>query len=89
MRSLYERCQTCVKVLGQNSDWFGVEQGVRQVCVMSPCCERSKGNFVGAMKCMEETTEQVLLFANNQMRVAEKNEEVKGNLSMLDEIKRW
>ena len=41
------------------------------------------------MKCMEETTEQVLLFANNLMRVAEKNEEVKGNLSMLDEIKRW
>ena len=37
------------------------------------------------MKCMEETTEQVLLFANNLMRVAEKNEEVKGNLSMLDE----
>ena len=34
---------------------------------------------------MEETTEQVLLFANNLMRVAEKNEEVKGNLRMLDE----
>ena len=34
---------------------------------------------------MEETTEQVLLFANNLMHVAEKNEEVKGNLRMLDE----
>ena len=36
MRSLYERCQACGRVLGQNSDWFEVEQGVRQGCVMSP-----------------------------------------------------
>ena len=36
VRSLYERCQVCVRVLGQNSDWFEVEQGVRQGCVMSP-----------------------------------------------------
>ena len=36
VRSLYERCQACVRVLGQNSDWFEVEQGVRQGCVMSP-----------------------------------------------------
>ena len=36
VRSLYERCQACVRVLRQNSDWFGVEQGVRQGCVMSP-----------------------------------------------------
>ena len=25
-----------VRVSGQNSDWFEVEQGVRQGCVMSP-----------------------------------------------------
>ena len=36
VKSLYERCQACVRVLGQNSDWFGVEHGVRQGCVMSP-----------------------------------------------------
>ncbi len=36
VRSLYERCQACGRVLGQNSDWFEVEQGVRQGCVMSP-----------------------------------------------------
>ena len=32
VRSQYERCQAYVRVLGQNSDWFGVEQGVRQGC---------------------------------------------------------
>ena len=36
VRALYERCQMSVRVLGQNSDWFDVEQGVRQGCVMSP-----------------------------------------------------
>ena len=35
MRSLYKRCQACLRVLGQNSDWFGVKQEVRQGCVMS------------------------------------------------------
>ena len=34
---------------------------------------------------MEETTVQVLLFANNLMCMAEKNEEVERNLRMLDE----
>ena len=29
VRSLYDRCQARVRVLGQTSDWFGAEQGVR------------------------------------------------------------
>ena len=36
VRSLYDRCQARVRVLGQTSDWFGAEQGVRYGCVMSP-----------------------------------------------------
>ena len=27
VNSLYEKCQACVRVLGQNSDWFGVQGG--------------------------------------------------------------
>ena len=36
VRSMYVNCEACVKVQGGTSDWFKVEQGVRQGCVMSP-----------------------------------------------------
>ena len=36
VKSLYMGCEGCVRVLGENSEWFKVKQGVRQGCVMSP-----------------------------------------------------
>ena len=30
VRSMYVNCEACVTVLGSKSDWFKVEQGVRQ-----------------------------------------------------------
>lgn len=36
VKSMYVNCQTYVKVLGGKSNWFTVEQSVRQGCVMSP-----------------------------------------------------
>ena len=41
--------------------------------------------FVGGVK-LEETTVQLLLFANNLMLVAEKDMDVERNLRMLDEV---
>ena len=54
--------------LGQNSDWFGVEQGVRQGCVMSPwlfnlymdnIVREARQKFVERVQ-MEETVVQLL-----------------------------
>nr|XP_014347369.1 PREDICTED: sorting nexin-29-like [Latimeria chalumnae] len=33
---LYERTQCCVKVDGDITDWFAIETGVRQGCILSP-----------------------------------------------------
>ena len=94
VRPLYESCQVCVRVLGQNSECFGVEQGVRQGCVMSPwlfnlfmgnMVKEVMEKFVGGAQ-MEATTVQLLLFADDLMLVAEKDEDVKSNLRMLDEV---
>ena len=82
VRSQYERCQACVRVLRQNSDWFGVEQGVRQGCVMSPwlfnlymdnIVREARQKFVGGVQ-MEETVVQLLLFADDLMLVVENDE---------------
>ena len=98
MRSLYERCQACVRVLGQYSDWFGVEQGVRQGCVMAlwlfnlyedNMVREAMEMFVGGVK-LEKTTVQLLLFANDLLLVAEKDKDVERNLRTLDEVmEKW
>ena len=94
VNSLYERCQACVRVLGQNSDWFGVEKGERQGCVMSPwlfnlCMDNivreAVEKLVGRVQ-LEETLVQLLLFADNLMLVAGKDEDVERNLKTLDEV---
>ena len=94
VRPLHESCQVCVRVLGQNSECFGVEQGVRQGCVMSPwlfnlfmanMVKEAMEKFVGGAQ-MEATTVQLLLFADDLMLVAEKDEDVKSILRMLDEV---
>ena len=87
-----------VRVLGQNSDWFGVEQGVRQGCVMSPwlfnlhmdtVVREAREKCVGGVK-LEETTVHLLLFADDLMLVAEKDEDAEKNLRMLDEVmEKW
>ena len=87
-----------MRVLGQNSDWFGVEQGVRQGCVMSPwlfnlymdnIVREARQKFVGGVQ-MEEIVVQLLLFADDLMLVAENNEDVERNLRVLDDVmEKW
>ncbi len=35
-QEMYEKVESCVLVNGQQSEWFDVEVGVRQGCVLSP-----------------------------------------------------
>ena len=36
LRNYYAKVQSCVIVNGERSDWFGIDVGVRQGCVLSP-----------------------------------------------------
>ena len=36
VESYYAKVQSCVIVNGERSDWFGIDVGVRQGCVLSP-----------------------------------------------------
>ena len=98
VRSMYVSCEACVKVLGGTSDWFKVEQGVRQGCVMSPwlfnvymdhILREAKERFSGGVK-LEDRNVQFLLFADDLMLVAEKEEDVESNLRILDGVmEKW
>ena len=94
VRSMYVNCEACVRVLGGKSDWFKVEQGVRQGCVMSPwlfnlymdhILREAKERFSGGVK-LEERNVQFLLFADDLMLVAETEEDVERNLQILDDV---
>ena len=87
-------CEACVKVLGGTSDWFKVEQGMRQGCVMSPwlfnvymehIVREAKERFSGGVK-LEDRNVQFHLFADYLMLVAEKEEDVEGNPRFLDGV---
>lgn len=84
---------TVWEVLGQNSDWFGAEQGVRQACVMSLGCSicwwTAMKKFVGGVQ-MAATMGQLVPFADGLMLVEEKDENVESNIWVLDEVmKNW
>ena len=43
VRSLYDRCQSLVRIAGNKSDSFPVRVGFRQGCPLSPISRRSQG----------------------------------------------
>ena len=98
MRSLHDDGKACVRVQGQKLDWFGVGQGVRQGCTLSPwpfnifmdnIVREAKQKFEGGFE-METGTIQLLLFANDLMLMAERDEDAESNLKVLDEVmKKW
>ena len=94
VRSLYDDGKACVRVQGQKSDWFGVGQGVRQGCTMSPwlfnifmdnIVREAKQRFEGGVE-METGKIQLLLFADDLMLVTERDEDAERNVKVLDEV---
>ena len=94
MRSLYDNGKACVSVQGQKSDWFGVGQGVRQGCTMSPwifnifmdnIVREAKQRFDGGVE-METGTIQFILFADDLMLVTERDKDAERNVKVLDEV---
>ena len=80
-----------------HSDWFEVEQGVRQGCVLSlwlfnlymdTIVREAREKFVEGGQ-LEETTVQLLLFAD-LMLMAGKDEDMERNQRMLEEVmEKW
>ena len=96
VRSLYDDGKACVRVRGQKLDWFRVGQGVRQGCTMSPwlfnifmdkIVREAKQKFEGGFE-METGKIQLLLFADDLMLMAERDEGAERNLKELDEVMR-
>ena len=36
LRTIYKKVESCVLINGNKTDWFTIETGVRQACVLSP-----------------------------------------------------
>ena len=94
VKSMYVNCEACVNIKEGNSEWFPVKKGVRQGCVMSPwlfnvymdrIVREAKERFSGGVK-LEESDVQFLLFADDLILVAEREEDVENNLNILDEV---
>ena len=94
VKSMYVNCEACVNIKEGNSEWFPVKKGVRQGCVMSPwlfnvymdrIVREAKERFSGGVK-LEESNVQFLLFVDDLILVAEREEDVENNLNILDEV---
>lgn len=98
VQSLYDDCEARVKVGGRNSEWFKVEQGVRQGCTLSPwlfcvfldtIVKEAREGFKEGVRLGKETVD-VLLFADDMVLVADSEESLKVNLKKLDEtLMKW
>ena len=71
-------------MLGENSEWFKVKQGVRQGCVKSPwlfnifidnTILEARESFVGGVE-LRENTVQLLLFAEAQKQYTSTGDEI-------------
>ena len=92
-QSLYTECEAGVKVGEKQSEWFNVDQGVRQGCTLSPwpfnvfldaIVKEAREGFVEGMRVGNEVVD-VLLFADDMVLVADSVESLQMNLRRLDE----
>ena len=98
VKSLYIECEARVKVGEKHSEWFKVDQGVRQGCTLSPwlfnvfldnIVKEARKGFKEGMRLGNETVD-VLLFADDMVLVADSEESLQVNLKKLDEtLTKW
>ena len=98
VQSLYMKCEVRVKVGEKQSEWFNVDQGVRQGCTLSPwlftvfldaIVKEAREGFVEGVRMGNEIVD-VLLFADDMVLVADSVDSLQMNLRKLDEsLTRW
>ncbi|CAF3333272.1 unnamed protein product [Rotaria sp. Silwood2] len=92
IQSLYKNCQSCVRINGSKSDYFQVQVGLRQGCVLSPLLfivfmdkiSRTSTNPT----CMEigNTKVDSLLFADDIARLATSEDSLQMALNQFDKV---
>ena len=93
VQSLYMECEARVKVGKKQSEWFNVDQGVRQGSTLSPwlfnvfldtIVKEAREGFVEGVRLGNEIVD-VLLVADDMVLVADSEESLQINLKKLDE----
>ena len=98
VQSLYMECEAKVKVGEKYSEWFKMDQGVRQGCTLSPwlfnvfldiIVKEAREGFMEGVRLENENVD-VLLFADDMVLIADNEESLQMNLKKLDEaLIRW
>ena len=90
VRNLYYEVRSCVRLGEEKTDWFSLEVGLRQGCILSPIlfsvfidglAEEVKK--VGGAKYGEEIVLSLLLFADDIVLVAENEEMLQRMLDVV------
>ena len=99
VESMYEGGRACVRICGEETDWFKVERGLRQGCVMSPWLfnlymdgvmrefkEKSKQCGATMGKDNEKWKLNHILFADDVVLIGDSGVELQDMVRTFDEI---
>ena len=94
MRNLYEGQEATVRTGHGTTDWFQIEKGVRQGCILSPCLFNFYAEYIMRNAGLEEAQTGIkiagrniknLRYADNTTLMAESEEELKNLLMKVKE----
>ena len=89
MRNLYAGQEATVRTGHRTTDWFQIEKGVCQGCILSPCLFNFYAEYIMRNAWLEEAQAEIkiarrninnLRYADDTTLMAENEEEVKGLL---------
>ena len=93
VKALYSQVSSCVKVNGKFSEWFDINCGVKQGCVLSPTLfSMFINDLVGEIKGLGKGVQcdiysfTSLLYADDLVIIADKEEDLQ---AMLDVVHKW
>ena len=87
LRNLYVGQEAIVRTLYGTTDWFKIEKGVQQGCLLSPCLFNLHAEHIMRNAWLDELQAGIKIGRRNinNLRVAETKEELKGLLIRVKE----
>ena len=93
LRSLYKGVKACVRINGKMTEWFNVDLGVKQGCVLSPCLFSlffdslsDEIKALGKGVPFDNEKLSILLYADDVVLLAESESDLQ---IMLDVLSNW